>query len=211
MHVSAQRDTTQTVVVSKLPITHAKRNLVPLLRTLFFLKSNTKIFLIFDFKKIVLAMELRLATLCQQYKTRTRIERNMRIVFFTLILLLISLNTFPQTEKGNKKQYPSISSNYAYGNVLPTNPFVKGENKLGEPIENYQAFTLKVLWQNPGYTDWQKVYKGPYYGIGITVGDFYNPDEIGYPISYYGILGIPIIRWSKLELYTEFQFGLTSN
>ena len=135
----------------------------------------------------------------------------MRIGFFTLILLLININTFSQTGDGNKKQYPTISFNYAYGNVLHTNPFVKGENKLGEPIENYQAFTLKVLWQNPGYTDWQKVYKGPYYGIGITIGDFFNPDEIGYPISYYGILGIPIYRWSKLELFTEFQFGLTSN
>jgi hypothetical protein len=116
---------------------------------------------------------------------------------------------FAQTDK--EKKYFSLSINYDYGNILMTNPFVEGANKTRKPIEHYQALSLKALWQNPGYTDWQKVYRGPYYGLGLTVGDFYNTNEIGYPISYYGILGIPIKRWKKLELYSEFQFGLTSN
>jgi hypothetical protein len=60
--------------------------------------------------------------------------------------------------------------------------------------KHYQAFSLKVLWQNPGYRNWQKVFKGPHYGLGITRGDFFNSTEIGYPISYYGVLGLPIKR-----------------
>lgn len=131
--------------------------------------------------------------------------------FLILSLILISLNTFSQIEKSKKIQYPSISTNYAYGKILHTNPFVKGNNKSGLPMERYQSFTLKALWQNPGYNNWQKVYRGPYYGLGITINDFFNSDEVGHPISYFGILGIPIKRWSKFELYTEFQFGLTSN
>jgi len=51
MHISAQRDTTDTVVMPKQPITHAKRNLVPLLRTLFFLKANIKNISYFCFQK----------------------------------------------------------------------------------------------------------------------------------------------------------------
>jgi opacity protein-like surface antigen len=137
----------------------------------------------------------------------------MKLYYLIIVLLITSVASFAQTDTSNNKQknYWNISGNYAYGKILPTNPFVEGENFQGKPMEHYQAFTLKTLWQNPGYKDWQKIYKGPYYGIGITVGDFYNREEVGYPISYYGIFGIPIKRWEKLELYSEFQFGLTSN
>ncbi len=141
-------------------------------------------------------------------------KRSRTMKQFNLIFLLsVSVVSFAQIDTSNNKpkNYFSISGNYAYGNILPTNPFVEGENMQSKPMEHYQSFTIKSLWQNPGYKDWQKVYKGPYYGIGITVGDFFNQEEVGYPISCYGILGIPIKRWKKLELYSEFQFGLTSN
>ena len=134
-------------------------------------------------------------------------------IYSLIILILIEVSVFSQEtpKETKKKHFPSVSINYAYGNILATSPFVEGENMQGMSIEHYQAYTIKALWQNPGYTDWQKLYKGPYYGVGITVGDFFNPQEIGYPISYYGILGIPIIRWQKLELYSEFQFGIATN
>jgi hypothetical protein len=103
---------------------------------------------------------------------------------------LLNLIINPKT----KKQFFNLTSNYAYGNIIPTNPFVKGENREGLPQKHYQAFSLKVLWQNPGYRNWQKVFKGPHYGLGITRGDFFNSTEIGYPISYYGVLGLPIKR-----------------
>lgn len=111
----------------------------------------------------------------------------------------------------NQKNYPIFSINYQSGKIIPTTDFVKGDNLLGEPLERYQAYTVKMLWQNPGYTHWQKVHNAPYYGLGLTVGNFFNPDEIGYPISTYGILGLPLKRWKKLELYSEFQVGLTWN
>ncbi len=133
--------------------------------------------------------------------------------YIIIVVILIDLYSFGQvdTNKDIKKQFLSISTNYGYGNILPTNPFVEGDNAKGEPMEHYQSFTAKALWQNPGYTDWQKVYKGPYYGFGITVSDFFNPNEVGYPISYYGVLGIPIVRYKNFEMFSEFQYGLTSN
>lgn len=110
-----------------------------------------------------------------------------------------------------KQQYVSLSTAYGRGNVMPTSPFVQGDNLNGKPIDAYQYFSLKTLWQNPGYTHWQKVYRSPYYGFGLSVGDFYNSNEVGYPVSCYGILGIPIKRWKKLEAFTEFQFGVAGN
>ncbi|NLA25112.1 MAG: acyloxyacyl hydrolase [Bacteroidales bacterium] len=89
--------------------------------------------------------------------------------------------------------------------------FVKGDNLQNSPIKHYRSLSFKALWQNPGYADWQKVYKGPYYGFGLSMGDFGNPSEIGYPVSLYGVLGIPIVRQKKLELFTEIQFGIANN
>lgn len=133
------------------------------------------------------------------------------LLLLSSIIISIAGYTQDSTSIPKKKSYFSISANYAFGNVLPTTDFVKGDNLMGKPISHFQAFTLKALWQNPGYTHWQRVYKGPYYGFGISLGDFFNPAEIGYPISYYGILGVPIKRLGKLELYAEFQFGFTQN
>lgn len=137
-------------------------------------------------------------------------------IIIPLIIHLLSVHSlagFSQVDnlRIKHKNYPSISFNYQYGNIIPTTDFVKGDNLLGKPMQNYQAYTFKMLWQNPGYTNWQKVYRAPYYGMGLTIGNFYNPNEVGYPVSAFGILGIPIIRFNKLELYSEFQFGIASN
>ena len=110
-----------------------------------------------------------------------------------------------------KKNYPFVSINYHKGSIIQTNDFVRGENQFGEPMKRYQSGSLKLGWQNPGYTDWQKVYHSPTYGVGFYVGDFYNPEELGYPLALYGFFGIPIIRLNKFELYTEFQFGFAWN
>ena len=133
-------------------------------------------------------------------------------VRLVIVFMLLSFYGFSQGSGETKKEQNFILSGACgYGSILPTNPFVKGENSLGEPMENYRFFSLKALWQNPGYTDWQKVYKGPYYGLGLSLGDFYNPEEVGYPVSYYGALGIPVFRYQFMSAFTEFQFGMTSN
>ena len=130
------------------------------------------------------------------------------ILITFLYLTITGQDILPESVE---KQYFGISTNYSSGKIIPTTEFVKGNNLKGKPLEQFQSLILKALWQNPGYTDWQKVYNGPYYGVGISISDFYNSQEIGYPISYFGVLGLPCIRLKKLELYSEFQFGLASN
>lgn len=130
----------------------------------------------------------------------------------TSISILIHIYCIAQENRTSQKPlHFLLSGAYGHGKVLPTTPFVQGDNLKGEPIENYQFFSAKAIWQNPGYRHWQRVYRSPYYGVGLSLGDFSNPQEVGSPISCYGILGIPVKRWNNLETYTEFQYGMTGN
>ncbi len=137
----------------------------------------------------------------------------MRLLFLCILVFCVVVEGFSQGDsiKVRKKNFPIISANFQSGKILATNPFVKGDNLMSEPLRKYQAYTLKMLWQNPGYTKWQQTHKAPYYGFGVSMGNFFNPDEIGYPISTFGVLGLPIKRWKKLEVYGEFQYGLAFN
>ncbi|MCK5702256.1 MAG: hypothetical protein KAI29_13920, partial [Cyclobacteriaceae bacterium] len=82
-----------------------------------------------------------------------------------LILCIIPIFSFAQSESQKSKQtnYSFLSINYHDGNILPSNDFVRGENLSGQPLKSYNSLALKYGWQNPGYKDWQKVHRGPYY------------------------------------------------
>jgi len=134
----------------------------------------------------------------------------MKVIHLILAMLLFNIS-YAQISIFNKKQYPSIGLNYAYGNIIPTTDFVKGDNLVGKPLKHYQSVSLRLLWQNPGYKKWQRVYNCPYYGGGVSINNFFNEKEVGTPISVYGILGIPLKRWNKLETYLDFQFGASFN
>ncbi|MBN1925562.1 MAG: hypothetical protein JW798_07000 [Prolixibacteraceae bacterium] len=132
---------------------------------------------------------------------------------FLIIFLITAIQSFSRTDTIIVKNinYKSIVANYHYGYISPTCDFIKGDNLLGKPLEYYRSLSIKMVWQNPGYSNWQRVFHAPYYGVGLTIGDFYNPGEVGYPLSLYGLFSIPLKRWEKLELYTEIQYGLTGN
>lgn len=137
--------------------------------------------------------------------------RTGRIIYILLCLACSQTGYSAEDSIYAKKNYPGIVLGYGYGNVFRTNGFVKGDNQAGEPIDHFQTFSLKLLWQNPGYTGWQRIHNIPYYGVGLSVTDLFNPEEIGYPVSIYGVLGIPIKRWRKLEIYGELQLGLAGH
>lgn len=136
----------------------------------------------------------------------------LKILIISVLILYQTFPTFSQTDssKSKTRDYLSIALAYTNGNILPTNPFVKGENLSGKPLLYHQAVSAKLLWQNPGYTEWQRVYHIPYYGVGYNKANF-NSKELGSPNSVYGVLGIPVVRMKKLEMYSEFQFGVAWN
>ena len=135
--------------------------------------------------------------------------KNILIIVF--LIFSISIAGIAQQASRKKKNYTFVNISYNNGSILPTNEFVKGENQFAKPMQKYQSASVKIGWQNPGYTNWQKVHNAPYYGVGYYIGDFYNAQEVGYPMAVYGFLGIPIKRWKKVELYSEFQFGVAFN
>ena len=128
------------------------------------------------------------------------------------LFLFASINAYPQSvDVLDKKNHRSISVSYLKGDVITNTKFLRGDNLIGMPIDKFQSVAIKMLWQNPGYYDWQKVYRAPYFGAGISLSDLYDRLELGYPISVFGVLGIPVKRWNKVEIFSEFQFGLALN
>ena len=82
---------------------------------------------------------------------------------------------------------------------------------MGKPLTLYSSVSIKYGWQNMGNTNWQKSYRGPYYGVGIDLAKFDGTKELGIPISTYGFFGIPIVRFGKFEFYNELQLGFAWN
>jgi hypothetical protein len=100
---------------------------------------------------------------------------------------------------------------YQNGRVFTTNEFLRWTNTEAEKINTYQAFSIKFSTQTTGKKHWEQLYKFPYWGIGLYMADFYNPEEIGFPLAFYGFLNAPFIRWNKLTFNYELGFGLTFN
>jgi hypothetical protein len=151
-------------------------------------------------------------TFSSNYSQKKKLNQTMNRILLFLCILQCSFGFTQSADTTFKKtQHFILSGSIGHGNVLPTNPFVKGENLHLKPIDQFRYASIKALWQNPAYTFWQQVHRMPYYGFGCTYSDFYNKEEIGTPLSMYGILGLPLQRWQWLELFTEFQFGIASN
>jgi hypothetical protein len=121
----------------------------------------------------------------------------------TLFFLLLTLIIHAQHDSINNqkiKVWPnsSIQVMYQNGRVFTTNEFLRGTNNEAEKINTYQAFSIKFSTQTTGKKHWEQLYKFPYWGIGLYMADFYNPEEIGFPLAFYGFLNAPFIRWNKL-------------
>ncbi len=131
-----------------------------------------------------------------------------------LFFSLFPFMAFAQSEKKSSKDIfsnLSIQGMYQNGYVFPTNDFVKGINGESEKISDFQTFSIKIAKQTIGKSQWEQLYNYPDYGIGVSVYDFHNPEEIGTPIAFYGFLNAPFKRWNKLTFNYEIGFGATFN
>lgn len=135
------------------------------------------------------------------------------LFFFTTLLVSSAIRAQDITTIQHKKPPQKYVLGFLYenGSVFQTNPFVKGDNEEKVPIKNYQAFSARIMFQTTGRKPWHRLYGYPYWGIGIHVSDFYNPEEIGIPVAIYVFLNAPFHRWNKLSLNYEIDFGITGN
>lgn len=94
--------------------------------------------------------------------------------------------------------------------IFPTNPFVEGENRTGQPIDLSLSGHLRYSFQfRPGSIP-DRIYGGAYQGIGAAYYDFGNPDELGNPLAVYLFQGARIARLGpRLSFNYEWNFGLS--
>ena len=151
------------------------------------------------------------------YKTKKQQTRRYIIVYM-LFLFSTSFVTNSLRAQGtagiHQKKLPKkyvLGFLYENGSVFQTNPFVKGDNTEKVPIKNYQAFSGRIMFRTTGKKQWHQLYGYPYWGFGVHVSDFYNPEEMGVPIALYAFLNAPFHRWNKLSLNYEIDFGVTGN
>ena len=136
-------------------------------------------------------------------------------VFYTLNFIFLSICASAQEDTlvSRSKFLTNFSLNALYqnGHVFATNEFLRGDNAEAQKINSYQAFALKLSKQTMGDKLWEQIYRYPNWGIGIYSADFYNPEEIGYPIALYGFINAPFLRRNKFTFNYEFGFGATFN
>ncbi|NOX46150.1 MAG: acyloxyacyl hydrolase [Chlorobi bacterium] len=105
----------------------------------------------------------------------------------------------------------ALQFSYQYGYVFPTNDFVRGNNAEADTVDDFQSFALKITKQTTGKKLWQQLYNYPEYGLGLYLADFYNPEEIGFPIAVHGYFTAPFFRGERLMLNYEFGLGMAFN
>ncbi len=136
--------------------------------------------------------------------------RKDRYLSVFLVFYLI-LNNWSFAGKSDTAKYWNIKLNYHNGSILQTNDFVRGINQKFSPINHYQAFALQIGKQTTGKNYWKQLYGYPTWGVGIYVADFFNPEEMGYPIAIYGSFAAPFKRWNKFSFNYNLKLGLTFN
>ena len=104
----------------------------------------------------------------------------------TLLLLLFS--------GGLVAQKVSISAGFEYGYLLPVEPFLRGQNLSGKPVENFTSYSLVLSRRTSGRRQWERAYALPYTGFGIKWFDFRAPRELGNPVAVYRYFRAPFYR-----------------
>lgn len=94
--------------------------------------------------------------------------------------------------------------------IFPTNPFLKGENRSGLPIDLALSGHFRYAFQfRPGSLP-DRIYGGAYQGIGAAYYDFQHPDELGNPVAVYLFQGARIARLApRITFDYEWNFGLS--
>ncbi|MCB0630137.1 MAG: acyloxyacyl hydrolase [Saprospiraceae bacterium] len=100
---------------------------------------------------------------------------------------------------------------YQNGYVFPTNQFLAGNNVESTPINDFETFSLQFGNQTSGKYDWETLYNYPYWGGGIQLMNFHDPEELGTPVSLFGFFNAPFLRGRKLSLDYNIELGLTFN
>ncbi|WP_337626239.1 acyloxyacyl hydrolase [Phocaeicola sp.] len=135
---------------------------------------------------------------------------------FILLCLLFAFFCIGETLAGHAEPdslthhpiHHQIGFDIRPGYVLPTKSFFEGENAQGKPINTVLSAHLKYAFRFDKDSYLGKLYPHAYQGIGIAYTSFFNPSELGNPVSVYVFQGSQIARLTPhLTLDYEWNFG----
>ncbi len=96
------------------------------------------------------------------------------------------------------------------GYILPTNPFLRGENMMWKRISESFSTHLKYSFKSQPNTCADRIYGGAYQGIGLTYFTFGEEEEIGNPFAFYLFQGARASCITPtVSLNYEWNFGLS--
>lgn len=176
----------------------------------------------FEGPKAVFAhLQLSCISLVGAYLIRTKMNLKihpMRTYNFVLILpfltplgnLILAQVTVPSTSDPAVRHF-AWQATYQNGHVFSTNTFLAGSNAEGEAINTYASYSMQFGNQTTGRYAWEENYNYPYWGGGVAVVDFHEPEFLGTPITVYGFFNAPFKRWRKWSFDYNIELGLTFN
>lgn len=133
----------------------------------------------------------------------------------TVVLLIGTKSLYSQIDS-NRIEHSSgtpfsISGMFQSGHVFATNDFLRGNNLESSKITSFRSIIFRATKQSDGSNRWEQIYKYPYWGAGVQLYDFHNPEELGVPIGVYGTFNAPFIRRNNWSFNYEINFGLSFN
>lgn len=139
--------------------------------------------------------------------------------FATLLFLLtVSFSSYAQESirdslktAGKHKYIHALSFRINSGGIIQSNPFFKGENSAGKPINTNLSAHIRYNSQYKAGTWTDKVFGSPYQGIGVSYNTFFNSQELGNPIGLYIFQGARIARFTqRLSFNYEWNLGIAA-
>lgn len=97
------------------------------------------------------------------------------------------------------------------GYIVPTNSFLRGENKVGKILKSSCSVHFKYSFRFSPHTCMDRIYGGAYQGIGGAYYIFGDQEELGRPVAFYLFQGARIVRIADwLSVNYEWNFGLST-
>lgn len=122
-------------------------------------------------------------------------KRSLIVSIFVVIL---------QTISGQTNKNISYNFQFQYGEILKHTKHL--ENLVKGPVTGVD---LGIEWQTLGEKTWHQYLNFPQIGIGSSFLDLSNPDTLGYAITLYPYIKIPVIRTSYLNIYVKAGTGVS--
>ncbi|WP_099465456.1 acyloxyacyl hydrolase [Parabacteroides provencensis] len=148
----------------------------------------------------------------------------LKVVVISVIMLFLSDIAFAESLPNNNESENKTDSTFsshrfihklgiearpAY--IIPTNPFLRGENETGKLIRSSISAHLRYSFQFRPNTYTDRIYGEAYQGIGLAYYTFSEKKYLGDPFAAYIFQGARLARFSpRLSFNYEWNFGVSA-